>query len=90
MMQTSRMWIVFIYLSGTILSGQSLNFLHDMDEYFKAFYTTPELEPAAVHPSGIATEPTLDPHVSSAPVPDGKIYTYSMVSCFFLCLLALI
>lgn len=73
-MPMPRMWIIFICLSGTVVTEQSLNSWHDMNGYLETSSERPELETAAIHPSATDTGATLlDIHVSSENVPNGKI-----------------
>lgn len=73
------MWIIFICLSGTVVTGQSLNSWRDMDGYFETSSETPALEMAAVHLSATDVGATLlDTHVSSENVPNGKIQKFCL------------
>ena len=73
-MQTLRTWIVFIWLSGTILSGLSLNSWHEMGANFENSSEAHELETAAIPPLEIDTAVTLlDTNISGATLPAGKL-----------------
>lgn len=84
-MQMQRTFIIFICLWGTVLLGQSLNPLQDMDAYLETSSETREIETAANHPPGNDTGLSLlDTYVSSAALPVGKMMSLSLNSCLFL------
>lgn len=69
---------MFVCLCGTVLPGQSLSSLQDMDAYLETPSETPELETAPIHPPGIDTGVTLlDTYVLSATLPAGKMMPLS-------------
>lgn len=77
MMQMPRMWIIFICLSGTTVTGQSLNSWSDMDGYFEMSSESPALETTSLHPSSIGSS-LLDTRDSSENVPNGKIQEFCL------------
>ncbi|TKS77666.1 Extracellular matrix protein 2 [Collichthys lucidus] len=65
-MTIPRTYVMFMCLCGTVLSGQSLNSLQDLDAYVESSLEAPGLEKTTVHPPGIDTG---DTHVSNAVLP---------------------
>lgn len=74
-MQMPRMWIIFICLSGTTVTGQSLNSWSDMDTWMSS--ESPALETTSLHPSSIGSS-LLDTRDSSENVPNGKIQEFCL------------
>lgn len=72
---------MFMCLCGTVLSGQSLNSLQDLDAYVESSLEAPGLETTTVHPPGIDTG---DTHVSNAVFPAGKMMLLSVSVCMIL------
>lgn len=64
-MQAPIMWIVFIFLSGTISSGLSLNSRQDVETYLETSSEAPGLETAVALPP--ATNAASDAHASTLP-----------------------
>lgn len=77
-MQMPRTCIVFICLCGTVLPGQSLNSLQDMDAYLETSSETHEIGTADVHPPGIDRGVTS---VSRATLSAGKTMFLSLKCC---------